>query len=57
MVRDPEGILEVAAQTLDFGKPVALTMLGVLGQIPDSDEPEAVVARFLEALPRAAVSH
>ncbi|MET7571429.1 SAM-dependent methyltransferase [Streptomyces sp. NPDC005492] len=50
-VRDPERILEVAARTLDFSKPIALTMLGILGQIPDSDEPEAVVARFLEALP------
>ncbi|WP_406119451.1 SAM-dependent methyltransferase [Streptomyces sp. NBC_00989] len=50
-VRDPEGILEVAAKTLDFSKPIALTMLGILGQIPDSDEPESVVARFLEALP------
>ncbi len=50
-VRDPERILEVAARTLDFGKPIALTMLGILGQIPDSDEPEAVVARFLDALP------
>jgi len=50
-VRDPEGILEVAAKTLDFSKPIALTMLGILGQIPDSDEPEAVVGRFLDALP------
>ncbi|WP_405866440.1 SAM-dependent methyltransferase [Streptomyces sp. NBC_00005] len=50
-VRDPEGILEVAARTLDFSQPVALTMLGILGQIPDSDEPEAIVARFLDALP------
>ncbi|MGQ4433980.1 MULTISPECIES: SAM-dependent methyltransferase [unclassified Streptomyces] len=50
-VRDPERILEVAAKTLDFSQPIALTMLGILGQIPDSDEPEAVVSRFLEALP------
>ncbi|MEV6483198.1 SAM-dependent methyltransferase [Streptomyces sp. NPDC051576] len=50
-VRDPETILEAAARTLDFSKPIALTMLGILGQIPDSDEPEAVVARFLDALP------
>ncbi|MCX4885461.1 MULTISPECIES: SAM-dependent methyltransferase [unclassified Streptomyces] len=50
-VREPERILEEAAKTLDFSRPVALTMLGILGQIPDSDEPEAVVARFLDALP------
>ncbi|WP_420309826.1 SAM-dependent methyltransferase [Streptomyces sp. YS-B37] len=50
-VRDPEHILEVAAKTLDFSQPIALTMLGILGQIPDSDDPEAVVSRFLDALP------
>ncbi|MFJ4782143.1 SAM-dependent methyltransferase [Streptomyces sp. NPDC088794] len=50
-VRDPETILQEAAKTLDFSKPIALTMLGILGQIPDSDEPAAVVARFLDALP------
>lgn len=50
-VRDPERILEEATKTLDFSKPIALTMLGILGQIPDSDEPEAVVGRFLDALP------
>jgi len=50
-VRDPEAILEAAARTLDFSRPVALTMLGILGQLPDSDEPEALVARFLDALP------
>jgi S-adenosyl methyltransferase len=50
-VRDPERILEEAAKTLDFSRPVALTLLGILGQIPDSDEPEALVARFLDALP------
>ncbi|MER6629054.1 SAM-dependent methyltransferase [Streptomyces sp. NPDC000987] len=50
-VRDPEGILEAASRTLDFSRPVALTMLGILGQIPDSDDPGSVVSRFLDALP------
>jgi hypothetical protein len=50
-VRDPDTILAEAAKTLDFGQPIALMMLGILGQIPDSDEPGSVLARLLETLP------
>ena len=50
-VRDTEEILEEAARILDFGRPVALMMLGILGQIPDSAFPDAVLARLLGALP------
>ena len=50
-VRDPDAILGQAARTLDFSQPVAVMMLGILGQIPDSDEPGLIVARLLEALP------
>jgi hypothetical protein len=50
-VRDPDRILAEAARTLDFTQPIALMMLGVLGQIPDSDNPHAVVSRLLDALP------
>jgi hypothetical protein len=50
-VRDPETILREAARTLDFSQPIALVMLGILGQIPDSDEPGLIVHRLLDALP------
>ena len=50
-LRDPDTIVHQASRTLDFGRPVALMMLGILGQIPDSDEPGLIVTRFLEALP------
>lgn len=50
-VRAPETILARAAETLDFGEPVALTMLGIMGQLPDSDDPYAIAARLLDALP------
>jgi S-adenosyl methyltransferase len=50
-VRDPATILNEATRTLDFAQPVALMMLGILGQIPDSDEPRAIVSRLLDALP------
>jgi len=50
-VRDTEEILEQAARTLDFGRPVAVMMLGILGQVPDSADPGSIVARLLGALP------
>lgn len=50
-VRDPEGILAGARKTLDFDKPIALMMLGILGQLPDSDQPRAVLKVFMDALP------
>ena len=43
-VRDPDTILREATRTLDFTKPIALMMLGVLGQLPDSDNPQAIVS-------------
>ena len=50
-VRDPDRILREAAGTLDFGQPVALVMLGILGQIDDTDEPGSIMTRLLAALP------
>jgi S-adenosyl methyltransferase len=50
-VRDTEEILHEAARTLDFSQPVALMMLGILGQIPDSADPASIVTRLLDALP------
>ena len=50
-VRDPNAILRGAAGTLDFSQPVALMLLGIMGQIDDSDEPGSIVAWLLDALP------
>src|ERR1700733_2633367 len=47
---DPEPILERAAETLDFGKPIALMLLGVLYMIPDADLPYAKVATYVSAV-------
>ncbi|MFI6514226.1 SAM-dependent methyltransferase [Spirillospora sp. NPDC050679] len=49
--RDPEGILREAAATLDFERPVALMLLGVLGTIADDEEARSVVRRLLDAVP------
>jgi hypothetical protein len=45
---DPARILELAAETLDFGEPVAVVMLGILQVLR---EPHAVVATLMRALP------
>jgi hypothetical protein len=50
-LRDTGKILAEAAKTLDFTQPVALMMLGIVGQIPDSDHPESIIKRLMDALP------
>jgi O-methyltransferase involved in polyketide biosynthesis len=50
-VRDPDAILAAAARTLDFSRPVALTMLGILGNVVDYDEARAIVRRLVDAVP------
>jgi O-methyltransferase involved in polyketide biosynthesis len=50
-LHDPDAILTKAARTLDFARPIALIMLGILGHIPDQDGPEEIVARLVGALP------
>jgi O-methyltransferase involved in polyketide biosynthesis len=50
-LRDPSAILDAAARTLDFSQPAALMLLGILHHIPDEDEPYAIVAHLLAALP------
>jgi hypothetical protein len=50
-LRDTAGILEAAAQTLDFGQPIALMLLIILHMIPDTDDPYGIVGRLVQALP------
>lgn len=50
-LRDIGKILAEAAKTLDFTEPIALMMLGIVGQIPNSDAPESIIKRLLDALP------
>jgi S-adenosyl methyltransferase len=50
-MRDPAKILAEAARTLDFSKPVAVTMLGVVIFIADDEDPYGIVRRFLDAVP------
>jgi hypothetical protein len=50
-VRDPEKVVEVAGETLDFTRPIALMLLGVMGNVADLDEAYAIVRRLADALP------
>ncbi len=50
-LRDPETILEAAANTLDFTRPIALMLLAILHVVPDADDPWAFVSRIMGALP------
>ena len=49
--RDPGTILREAAQTLDFGKPVAVMLLCIMQYVPDADGPHEIVSRLMAAVP------
>jgi hypothetical protein len=50
-LRDTGGILDRAAQTLDFSQPVAVMLMAILHLIPDTDDPYGIVAQFTGAVP------
>jgi hypothetical protein len=50
-LHDPEKIIGAAVKILDFNKPVALMLMGILGHIQDHDEAKRIVHRLQAALP------
>jgi hypothetical protein len=50
-LRDTDKILTQAGHLLDFSQPVAVTMLSILHAIPDADDPWAIVATVMDAVP------
>ena len=59
-LRDTGAIIAQASQLLDISQPVALTLIAILHAIPDSDDPHAIVATLMDAVPSGsylAVSH
>jgi hypothetical protein len=50
-MREPGKILDIAARTLDFSRPVAVTLLAILHLIPDEDDPYGIVASLMAAVP------
>jgi hypothetical protein len=59
-VRDVESIVRAASRTLDFTRPTALMLLGILHLIQDAEAPYELVGRLMDALPSGsylALSH
>lgn len=50
-LRDTATILAQAARTLDFSQPVAILLLAVLHFISEEDDPYAIVASLMDAVP------
>ncbi|MFF8971001.1 SAM-dependent methyltransferase [Streptomyces sp. NPDC014995] len=50
-VHDPDVILERAARTLDFGRPVAVMMLGILNFVLDVEAARHIVRRIMAEVP------
>jgi O-methyltransferase involved in polyketide biosynthesis len=50
-VRDIDQILDQAGQTLDFTQPIGLVLFGIMGNVIDDDEADAIVRRLAAALP------
>jgi hypothetical protein len=59
-LRDADQILAKAAETLDFGEPVAIMLMAILQHLGDDHDPYGVVARLMAAVPAGsylALSH
>jgi O-methyltransferase involved in polyketide biosynthesis len=50
-LRDPDTILREAAGTLDFTRPIAIMLMGILGHIPDDEQARSIVRRLMDAVP------
>jgi hypothetical protein len=49
-LHDPQPILREAAKTLDFSRPTAVMLFGVLHFFSDADDPRGVIGQLLEPL-------
>ena len=59
-LRNPERVLEGAAEVLDLTQPVAVLLVAILHFFPDADDPMGVVDRLMAGLPSGSylvVSH
>ncbi len=50
-LREPDPILAQAAATLDFGRPVAILLHGIIHNVSDADQPHAIIDRLTGAVP------
>jgi O-Methyltransferase involved in polyketide biosynthesis len=50
-LREPDVILTRAADTLDLTRPIALSLMGIMGHVADYSEARSIVSRLLDGLP------
>jgi SAM-dependent methyltransferase len=52
-LRRPDDILDApeVRKRLDFDRPIAILLVAIVHFLPDADDPDAIVARFRDALP------
>jgi hypothetical protein len=50
-LHDTGEIMTEAAETLDFTKPIALILSGILGHVTDTDDARSIVRSLMDALP------
>jgi len=50
-LRDTQAILEQAARTLDFSRPVAVMLIAIMHLIGDQDDPYGIVRQLMAAVP------
>jgi hypothetical protein len=50
-LRDTGKVLRAAADTLDFGEPIAVMVLCTMQYVADADDPHAIIARLMDAVP------
>jgi O-methyltransferase involved in polyketide biosynthesis len=50
-LREPDAILALATETLDFERPVALMLLNILGHMPDTGTARLIAQRLMRSLP------
>jgi len=59
-LHDPDAILEAATRTLDFDRPIAVMLLGIVMFVEDTERARAIVRRLMDAVPSGsylALSH
>ena len=59
-LRNVAEIIRAAAGILDFTRPVAVMLIGILQCIPDEDDPVGIIKRLMDAVPAGsylAISH
>jgi S-adenosyl methyltransferase len=50
-LRDPQTILSRAARTLDFSRPVGVTLIAIMHLVADQDDPYGIVRQLIAAVP------